>query len=110
MRAAKKGGGRAGADAATEMLAAAVSRYLARETGIAVTFQTAIVPNWRDNSIRFENVRMSRDAARLGPDLAKLYAQFDITVDVLEVKLSFARLWKGASGGLSAPRRRTRRA
>jgi distribution and morphology protein 31 len=41
------------------MLAYQISQYLTRETGVHITFQTAIVPNWKDNTIQFKNVKVT---------------------------------------------------
>jgi hypothetical protein len=72
---------------------------LTAETGIHVTFESAIVPNWRDNSIRFTNVRMRRQFEDLPPDqraaIERTHVRFDMTIASLEVKLSFLRLWQG---------------
>ena len=76
-----------------------MSAYLTAETGINVAFESAIVPNWKENSIRFKNVRMSRTFADLSPEerakIERTHLKFDLTFETLEVKLSFLRLWEG---------------
>ncbi|KAG5517825.1 hypothetical protein PMAC_000279 [Pneumocystis sp. 'macacae'] len=45
---------------AQEYLATKIGEYLTRETGITVVFESAIVPKWRDGTISFKNVYISR--------------------------------------------------
>ena len=76
-----------------------MSSFLTAETGINVTFESAIVPNWKENSIRLKNVRIARTFEELPAEERaaheRHYAKFDVSVDTLEVKLSFLRLWEG---------------
>ena len=82
-----------------EYLAYRVSSFLTAETGINVTFESAIVPNWKENSIRLKNVRIARTFEELPAEERaaheRHYAKFDVSVDTLEIKLSFLRLWEG---------------
>jgi distribution and morphology protein 31 len=39
-----------------EFVALKLSKYLTDEMGIKVTFETAIIPIWKDGKIRFKNV------------------------------------------------------
>ncbi|TPX38470.1 hypothetical protein SeLEV6574_g07772 [Synchytrium endobioticum] len=44
-----------------EWLARKLSIFLAAETGILITFESAIVPRWKDGTIRFKNVNVKLD-------------------------------------------------
>ncbi|KAG2207759.1 hypothetical protein INT47_011879 [Mucor saturninus] len=43
-----------------EWIARSVSKYLTSATGATVVFDSAILPNWKDGKIRFNNVRIYR--------------------------------------------------
>lgn len=43
-----------------EWIARSVSKYLTSATGAVVVFDSAILPNWKDGKIRFNNVRIYR--------------------------------------------------
>ncbi|KAG4306377.1 hypothetical protein PORY_000365 [Pneumocystis oryctolagi] len=45
---------------AQEYLATKIGEYLTKETGITIVFESAIVPKWRDGTISFKNVFISR--------------------------------------------------
>ncbi|KAH7034853.1 mitochondrial distribution and morphology protein family 31/32 [Microdochium trichocladiopsis] len=108
---------------AQETLAKWVGDYLTESAGLTVIFESAIVPRWKDGVISFRNVFVSRrpgqttssvskgsssDAAAVaaaGRDSEKgeqpvevddgNYTQFDITLDTVNVTLSFAKWWNG---------------
>jgi distribution and morphology protein 31 len=44
-----------------EYLASKLGEHLTHETGIKVTFESAIVPRWKDGTIRLKNVRIQRN-------------------------------------------------
>ena len=62
------------------------------------------MPNWKENSIRLKNVHVKRSFEHLPPEqrdtIERTHLKFDVTLDTLEVKLSFLRLWEG----VGAPR------
>ncbi|RDW63930.1 hypothetical protein BP5796_10432 [Coleophoma crateriformis] len=108
---------------AQETLARWVGDYLTHSAGIKVVFESAIVPKWGDGVITFRNVFVSRRpgqghskvskgssaaaaaaaaAAERGADLEgdhgdedTNYTQFDITIDTVNVTLSFVKWWNG---------------
>ena len=109
-----------------ETLAGMIGNYLTKETGIAVVFESAIVPRWKDNCIQFKNVFVSRrphsgnenrsnvskgsalTAAAAAAAAKKKtlpeeededtnYTQFDVTIDTVNVTLSIAR-WMNGKG------------
>lgn len=43
-----------------EMVAKAVGRYLTKSTGATITFESAIVPKWKEGIIRLRNVNIKR--------------------------------------------------
>ena len=43
-----------------EYVARRIGNYLTKETGVVFQFESAIVPNWKEGTIRARNVRMSR--------------------------------------------------
>ncbi|KTW27102.1 hypothetical protein T552_02594 [Pneumocystis carinii B80] len=46
---------------AQEYLATKIGEYLTKETGITVLFESSIVPKWKDGTISFRNVFISRN-------------------------------------------------
>ncbi|KAL2258568.1 hypothetical protein VTK26DRAFT_8081 [Humicola hyalothermophila] len=108
---------------AQETLAKWVGDYLTQSAGLTVVFESAIVPKWRDNVITFRNVFVSRRpgqgkssvkkgssnaaaeaAAARQADLEAVadeeeddgnYTQFDVTIDTVNVTLSFLKWWNG---------------
>lgn len=109
---------------AQETLARWVGDYLTQSAGITVVFESAIVPKWKDGVIEFRNVFVSRrpgqvrssvskgsstDAAAVaaaGRSSAELaakqdaeddgnYTQFDVTLNLVNVTLSFVKWWNG---------------
>jgi distribution and morphology protein 31 len=107
-----------------ETLARWVGDYLTHSAGIKVVFESAIVPRWRDGVITFHNVFVSRRpgqgqtkvskgssmsaaAAAAAERQAELegprdeeeedtnYTQFDVTIDTVNVTLSFVKWWNG---------------
>lgn len=98
--------------------------YLTHSAGVKVVFESAIVPKWKDGVITFNNVFVSRRpgqskskvskgssmsaAAQAAAERAAAsekkdgeeeedtnYTQFDITIDTVNVTLSFAKWWNG---------------
>ncbi|KAM7207148.1 hypothetical protein V8F20_002414 [Naviculisporaceae sp. PSN 640] len=107
---------------AQETLAKWIGDYLTQSAGVTVVFESAIVPKWKDNVITFRNVFVSRRpgqgrssvtkgssnaaaeeaAARQAGQAAALaeeddgnYTQFDVTIDTVNVTLSFLKWWNG---------------
>jgi len=105
-------------------LARWVGDYLTHSAGIKVVFESAIVPKWKNGVITFHNVFVSRRpgqgkskvskgssvtaaaaAAAERKDLAARgeeeeeedtnYTQFDLTINTVNVTLSFAKWWNG---------------
>jgi distribution and morphology protein 31 len=101
-------------------LAKWVGDYLTHSAGVKVVFESAIVPKWKDGVITFHNVFVSR---RPGQGRSKVskgsstnaaaaaaaerqieleggqedtnYTQFDITINTVNVTLSFVKWWNG---------------
>ncbi|KAL2159440.1 hypothetical protein VTH06DRAFT_2445 [Thermothelomyces fergusii] len=109
---------------AQETLAKWVGDYLTQSAGLTVVFESAIVPKWKDNVITFRNVFVSRRpgqgkssvtkgssnaaaeaaaARKAGQEAAAEeeedddgnYTQFDLTIDTVNVTLSFLNWWNG---------------
>ena len=110
---------------AQETLARWVGDYLTRSAGIKVVFESAIVPKWGDGVITFRNVFVSRRPGQGKTKVSKgssvtaaaaaaaerqadtgagreeeeeedtNYTQFDITLDTVNVTLSFIKWWNG---------------
>ncbi|KAK3943266.1 mitochondrial distribution and morphology proteins-domain-containing protein [Diplogelasinospora grovesii] len=107
---------------AQETLAKWIGDYLTESAGLTVVFESAIVPKWKDGVITLRNVFVSRRpgqikssvkkgssneaavaaAARHADQEAALteeddgnYTQFDVTIDTVNVTLSFIKWWNG---------------
>jgi len=108
---------------AQETLARWIGDYLTHSAGIKVVFESAIVPKWKDGVITFRNVFVSRRPGQGKPKVSKgssldaaaaaanqrqvdlqggkeeeedtNYTQFDITINTVNVTLSFAKWWNG---------------
>nr|POE51596.1 mitochondrial distribution and morphology protein 31 [Quercus suber] len=105
---------------AQETLAGWVGNYLTKSSGIKVVFESAIVPAWKDGVITFHNVFVSRrpgqnkkersvskgssQTAAAAAAYAKKesapeddgnYTQFDVTIDTVNVTLSFTKWFNG---------------
>ncbi|KAI9695132.1 MAG: Mitochondrial distribution and morphology protein 31, mitochondrial precursor [Bogoriella megaspora] len=110
---------------AQETLARWVGNYLTQSTGLQVVFESAIVPKWGDGVIRLNNVFVSRRpgqgkgkvekgsqtnaaAAAAAAALAEKasggaaeeeedtnYTQFDLSIETVNVTLSFAKWFNG---------------
>ncbi|KAF2237551.1 mitochondrial distribution and morphology protein family 31/32 [Viridothelium virens] len=110
---------------AQETLARWVGNYLTKSTGLQVVFESAIVPRWGDGVIRLNNVFVSRRpgqgqgkvqkgsqtsaaAAAAAAALAEKasgntgeededtnYTQFDVSIDTVNITLSFAKWFNG---------------
>lgn len=109
--------------AAQETLARWVGDYLTKSTGVKVVFENAVVPKWKDGVISFRNVFVSRRPGQQKTKVSKgssmdaaaaaaaqrqahldavanneddgNYTQFDVTIDTVNVSLSFAKWWNG---------------
>ncbi len=108
---------------ATETLAKWVGDYLTQSAGITVVFESAIVPKWKGGVISFHNVFVSRRPGQVKSSVKKgssgaaasaaaarqveqdasteiqeddgNYTQFDVTINTVDVTLSFAKWWNG---------------
>ncbi|KAF7712716.1 Uncharacterized protein PECH_006776 [Penicillium ucsense] len=114
---------------AQETLAGWVGNYLTKSSGVKVVFESAIVPKWRGGVITFKNVFVSRRpgqgtghvskgspttaaaaaaAAARGEQATEAsmaeeedtnYTQFDLSIETVNVTLSFAK-WLNGKGPL----------
>ena len=104
-----------------ETLAKWIGNYLTKSSGIKVVFETAVVPRWKDGVISFRKVFVSR---RPGQGRGKVskgsqtsaaaeaaiaqaekdapveeedtnYTQFDVSIDTVNVTLSFSKWFNG---------------
>jgi distribution and morphology protein 31 len=112
---------------AQEYFARSIGWYLTKESGMRVVFESAIVPKWRGQTIRFERVFVSRrpkgaqgNYVRKGDSLTAAaaaaaaaqemerpkevevdddgnYTQFDLTIESVDVTLSFVK-WMNGKG------------
>ncbi|KAL1595905.1 Mitochondrial distribution and morphology protein 31, mitochondrial precursor [Paraconiothyrium brasiliense] len=112
---------------AQETVAQWIGNYLTKSSGIKVVFESAVVPKWKDGVISFRKVFVSRrpgqknahvtkgssaSAAAAAAALAHKekegsaaaeeeedtnYSQFDISIDTVNVTLSFSR-WMNGKG------------
>ncbi|KAM0721621.1 hypothetical protein Q7P37_002546 [Cladosporium fusiforme] len=110
---------------AQETLARWIGEYFTKSSGLKVVFESAIVPTWSDGVITFRNVFVSRrpgktrtreravskgsstEAAAAAaaasqaakdeydPDEDTNYTQFDVTIDTVNVTLSFTKWFNG---------------
>ncbi|KAK4188422.1 putative mitochondrial distribution and morphology protein 31, mitochondrial precursor [Podospora australis] len=107
---------------AQETLAKWIGDYLTQSAGLTVVFESAIVPKWKDGVITFRNVFVSRRPGQHGKSTVKKgssqsaaeaaaarqaaleeeeeaddgnYTQFDVTIDTVNVTLSFLKWWNG---------------
>lgn len=108
---------------AQETLAKWIGDYLTQSAGLTVVFESAIVPKWGDGVITFRNVFVSRRPGQLKSSVKKgssgaaaeaaaakqaaeqdgtaveeddgNYTQFDVTIDTVNVALSFLKWWNG---------------
>lgn len=109
---------------AQETLAGWVGNYLTKSSGISVVFESAIVPEWRGGVIRFNNVFISRRPGRGRANVTKgssataaaaaaaaasktsgvavqepeedtNYTQYDVSIDSINVTLSFTKWFNG---------------
>ncbi|KAI9745467.1 MAG: Mitochondrial distribution and morphology protein 31, mitochondrial precursor [Claussenomyces sp. TS43310] len=109
---------------AQETLARWVGDYLTQSAGIKVVFESAIVPKWGSGVITFQKVFVSRRPGQGKSKVSKgsslsaaaaaaaerqaenlegreeehedtNYTQFDVTIDAVNVTLSFAKWWNG---------------
>ena len=112
---------------AQETLGRWVGNYLTHSSGVTVVFESAIVPRWKDGVITFKNVFVSRrpgqgnaKVSKGSPETAAAaaaatvasgqaaendeaegedsnYTQFDLTLDTVNVTLSFTK-WFNSKG------------
>lgn len=106
---------------AQETVARWVGDYLTQSAGLTVVFESAIVPRWKDGVISFRNVFVSRRpgqkssvskgsstnaaavaAAERDTEEDNVpeeddgnYTQFDVTINTVNVTLSFYKWWNG---------------
>ncbi|KAI0147958.1 mitochondrial distribution and morphology proteins-domain-containing protein [Hypoxylon sp. NC0597] len=108
---------------AQETLAKWVGDYLTESAGLTVVFESAIVPRWKDGVISFRNVFVSRRPGQVKSSVSKgsssnaaavaaaergtdkegnvvevddgNYTQFDVTLNTVNVTLSFVKWWNG---------------
>ncbi|KAK4198360.1 putative mitochondrial distribution and morphology protein 31, mitochondrial precursor [Triangularia verruculosa] len=106
---------------AQETLAKWIGDYLTQSAELTVIFESAIVPKWKDGVITFRNVFVSRRPGQHGKSTVKKgssnaaaeaaaarqtaleeeeaddgnYTQFDVTIDTVNVTLSFLKWWNG---------------
>ncbi|KAI0854233.1 mitochondrial distribution and morphology proteins-domain-containing protein [Daldinia vernicosa] len=109
---------------AQETLAKWVGDYLTESAGVNVVFESAIVPRWKDGVISFRNVFVSRRPGQVKSSVSKgsssnaaavaaaergtdketpapvevddgNYTQFDLTLNAVNVTLSFVKWWNG---------------
>ncbi|KAK4546074.1 hypothetical protein LTR36_002211 [Oleoguttula mirabilis] len=110
---------------AQETLAGWVGNYLTKSSGVKIVFESAIVPTWNSGVITFNNVFVSRrpgsgkrqravskgsstaaaEAANLASQTKESgaadheddsnYTQFDVTIQTVNVSLSFAKWFNG---------------
>ncbi|KAJ3579744.1 hypothetical protein NPX13_g825 [Xylaria arbuscula] len=108
---------------AQETLARWVGDYLTESAGLTVIFESAIVPRWKDGVISFHNVFVSRRPGQIKSSVSKgsssnaaavaaaerdsekeppvveeddgNYTQFDVTLNTVNVTLSFVKWWNG---------------
>jgi len=110
---------------AQETLAGWIGEYLTKSSGLKVVFESAIVPTWKDGVITFRNVFVSRRPGKTrtreravskgsstaaaaaaaaatqvakdenDPDEDTNYTQFDVTIDTVNVTLSFTKWFNG---------------
>ena len=107
-----------------ETLAKWIGNYLTQSSGIKVVFETAVVPKWKDGVISFRRVFVSRrpgqgrgkvskgsqtsaaaeaaiaQAEKEGPAEEVVeedtnYTQFDVSIDTVNVTLSFSKWFNG---------------
>ncbi|KAG0048567.1 Mitochondrial distribution and morphology protein 31, mitochondrial precursor [Gryganskiella cystojenkinii] len=106
-------------------VASKISDYLTESTGVKVTFEAAIVPNWKDGRITLRNVVMSKRAEEPTKDTQPVlghkgedhsghghehdgeseteeaidtnFSMFDLTIDQIDVTLS-AKRWLDGKG------------
>ncbi|KAI2635493.1 mitochondrial distribution and morphology proteins-domain-containing protein [Xylaria nigripes] len=108
---------------AQETLAQWVGDYLTESAGLTIIFESAIVPRWKDGVISFRNVFVSQRPGQLKSSVSKgspsnaaavaaaergsekepqpveeddgNYTQFDLTLNTVNVTLSFVKWWNG---------------
>ncbi|KAL5428783.1 hypothetical protein PMIN06_012787 [Paraphaeosphaeria minitans] len=112
---------------AQESIAQWIGSYLTKSSGIKVIFESAVVPKWKDGVISFRKVFVSRRPGQKNTQVTKgsqssaaaaaaalahkdkgvsdaaeeeedtNYSQFDISIDTVNVTLSFSR-WMNGKG------------
>ncbi|ORY65795.1 mitochondrial distribution and morphology protein-domain-containing protein [Pseudomassariella vexata] len=107
---------------AQETLGQWVGDYMTQSAGLTIVFESAIVPKWKDGVISFRNVFVSRRPGQSKSSVSKgssssaaavaaaergaatdvaaevddgNYTQFDVTLNTVNVTLSFVKWWNG---------------
>lgn len=109
---------------AQESLAGWVGNYLTQSSGVKVVFESAIVPKWKDGVITFKNVFVSRRPGQGSSNVTKgssasaaaaaaaaasagkpakvesededtNYTQYEVSIDTVNVTLSFTKWFNG---------------
>ncbi|KAH3667316.1 hypothetical protein OGAPHI_002965 [Ogataea philodendri] len=95
---------------AQEMVAEWVGNTITKNSALSVTFENAIVPNWKDGKIQFNHCIVSRRPRKKQmfrkKDKEQIavpeedyddgnYTQFDLTIDQIDVSLSFTKWFSG---------------
>ncbi|KAF2434978.1 hypothetical protein EJ08DRAFT_645908 [Tothia fuscella] len=106
---------------AQETLARWIGKYLTQSSGVHVIFESAVVPKWKDGVISFQNVFVSRrpgqgskvtkgsqtaaaaaaaaavamEAGHNQSEADGNYTQFDVSLDTVNVTLSFTKWFNG---------------
>lgn len=107
-----------GTNTVSETLAQWIGDYLTKSAGITVVFESAIVPKWKDGVIALRKVHVSRRPGQVQSSVSKgssvapaamsdeedevehveddgNYTQFDLTIQSVNVTLSFLKWWNG---------------
>ncbi|TPR01721.1 HCNGP-like family protein [Aspergillus niger] len=88
---------------AQETLAGWIGNYLTKSSGVKVVFESAIVPKWKDGVITFKNVFVSRRPGQgtghrpVSEEEDTNYTQFDVSIETVNVTLSFTK-WINGKG------------
>jgi hypothetical protein len=79
-----------------EYLGKKIGAYLTYSTGLSFSFESALVPNWKDRMIRLENVHLVRNAQVAAEQNASI---MDLTIESVDVSLSLLHLLQGSYSG-----------
>lgn len=78
-----------------EYVARVLSDYFTQETGIQITFESAIVPKWKDSRLSFKNVSVSRNVPDADHSISTQESIVQLTLDSVDVTLSLLRWLEG---------------